>query len=151
MTDKEFKRLGRAQLVDIIYQLQLQVDELTEQKQSLETALEDKRLRINKAGNIAEASLEINDCLRSAQNAAEQYLNEIRILRDETEKQCRQLLATAQADAGTIRAEAQAAADAILAKAKAEAKAIVADTKKAQGEYSAAVEAILKEYRSNDG
>ena len=49
MTYKEFKRLTRAQLVEIIYQLQLQVDQLTEQKQELEDALEDKRLRIRKA------------------------------------------------------------------------------------------------------
>ena len=38
MTDKEFKRLGRAQLIEIIYQLQLQLDELTEQNQALKNA-----------------------------------------------------------------------------------------------------------------
>ena len=42
MTDKEFKRLGRAQLIDIIYQFQLQVDKLTEQNQELERKLADK-------------------------------------------------------------------------------------------------------------
>ena len=66
MTDKEFKRLGRAQLIDIIYRLQLEVDELTGRNQMLEKALEDKRLRIGQAGNIAIAALEINDCFRSA-------------------------------------------------------------------------------------
>ena len=70
MTDKEFKQLSRAQLMDIIYQLQLQVDQLVEQRQTLEKALVDKRLRIENAGNLAEAALEINDCFRSAQNAA---------------------------------------------------------------------------------
>mgnify|MGYP007119928862 CR=1 FL=1 len=38
MTDKEFKRLSRAQLIDIIYQLQLQIDTLHEEKQAVETA-----------------------------------------------------------------------------------------------------------------
>ena len=33
MTDKEFKRLSRAQLIDIIYQFQLQVDKLNLFKQ----------------------------------------------------------------------------------------------------------------------
>ena len=102
MTDKEFKRLSRAQLIDIIYQLQLQVDELAEQKQSLEKALEDKRLRINHAGNIAHAALEINDCFRSAQNAAEQYLNEIRTLHAEAEEERQRLLADARAEAAQI-------------------------------------------------
>ena len=81
MTDKEFKQLSRAQLIDIIYQLQLQVDELKEKNHNLEKALKDKRLRINNAGNIAEAALEINNCFLSAQNAAEHYLNEIREIR----------------------------------------------------------------------
>ena len=124
MTDKEFKQLNRAQLIEIIYQLQLQVDELTKQNQSLEKALEDKRFRINIAGNIAEAALEINDCFRNAQNAAEQYLNEIKLMREETE------------------AERQR----ILAQARAEAEEIIAGAKKTQGDYDIAIEAILKEY-----
>lgn len=102
MTDKEFKRLTRAQLIDIIYQLQVQVDELTEQKQSLEKALEDKRLRIDNAGNIAHAALEINDCFGSAQKAAEQYLNEIRILHAEAEAECQRLLTDARTEAAQI-------------------------------------------------
>ena len=124
MTDKEFKQLSRAQLIEIIYQLQLQLDGLTERNQALEDALADKRLRINNAGNLAEAALEINDCFRSAQNAAEQYLNEIKIMREETE------------------AERQR----ILAQAKAEAEEIIADAKKTHVDYDSAIEAILKEY-----
>lgn len=124
MTDKEFKMLSRAQLIDIIYQLQLQVDTLTEENQALENALADKRFRISSAGNIAQAALEINDCFRSAQNAADQYLSEIQALREETE------------------AERQR----ILDQARAEAAAIIAAAAKKQGDYDSAVEAILQEY-----
>ena len=127
MTDKEFKRLGRSQLIDIIYQYQLQVDKLTEQNQELERELTDKRLRLSNAGNIADAALEINNCFRSAQNAAEQYLNEIKAIREETE------------------AERQG----ILARAQAEADAIIADAKKIHGDYDSATEATLKEYRQS--
>ena len=107
MTDKEFKRLGRSQLIEIIYQLQLEADKLMEQNRALEEALADKRLRINNAGNLANAVLEINDCFRSAQNAAEQYLNEIKAMREETEAQREQILAAARAEAAAIVAEAQ--------------------------------------------
>ena len=124
MTDKEFKRLNRAQLIEIIYQLQLQIDKLNEEKQTLENELADKRLRLQSAGNIAEAALEINNCFRSAQNAAEQYLNEIEAIREETEVQRQRILAQAQA----------------------EADAIIAGAKKTQGDYDSAIEAILKEY-----
>ena len=127
MTDKEFKRLSRAQLIYIIYKLQLELDKVNEEKQELESKLADKRLRLQSAGNIAEAALEINDCFRSAQNAAEQYLNEIKAIREETE------------------AERQR----ILSKAQAEAAAIIAGAKKAQGDYDSAIEAIIKEFNQS--
>ena len=127
MTDKEFKRLSRAQLIEIIYQLQLQIDKLNEEKQALENELEDKRLRLQSAGNIAEAALEINDCFRSAQNAAEQYLNEIKAIREETDTERQR----------------------ILKEAKAEAEAIIAGAKNTQGDYDSAIEEILKEYKQS--
>ena len=127
MTDKEFKRLSRSQLIEIIYQLQLQLDKVNEEKRELEGELADKRLRLSAAGNIAEAALEINGCFRSAQNAAEQYLNEIKAIREETE------------------AERQR----ILAKAQAEAEAIIASAKKTHGDYDSAIEAILQEFKQS--
>lgn len=127
MTDKEFKRLSRAQLIDIIYQLQLQIDKLTEENKELERELADKRLRLSNAGNIAEAALEMNDYFRSAQNAAEQYLKEAKAIREET------------------KAEQQR----ILSRAEAEAAAIIAGAKKKQSDYDSAIEAILKEYGQN--
>lgn len=127
MTDKEFKQLNRAQLIEVIYQLQLQVDQLTQQKQNLEKELADKRLRIENAGNIAEAALEINNCFRNAQNAAEQYLNELQAIREET----------------------KAESERIIAEARAEAERIIAEAKNEKGNYDAAVEVIVKEYKLN--
>ena len=67
MTDKEFKRLNRAQLIEIIYQLQVKLDELSEENQCLTAELADKRLLISRAGNIAEAAFEMrkNPCRRT--------------------------------------------------------------------------------------
>ena len=127
MTDKEFKRLSRAQLIEIIYQLQLQIDKLSEQTQKLERELADKRLRLSNAGNIADAALVINDCFRNAQNAADQYLNEIKMIHEKTE-----------ADRQKILAQAQAAAEAILAGAQ-----------RTRSDYDSAIETILKEYGQN--
>ena len=121
MTDKEFKRLNRSQLIDIIYQLQLKQEELTAENQQLKEKLADKRLRIRRAGNIAEAALEINNVMEAAQSAADQYIEEIRTLRNETEIACRRMLE-----------EAQKKADAIVGDAK---------------QKDSAVDAILSEYR----
>ena len=127
MTDKEFKHLSRSQLIEIIYRLQLQIDELNEQKQVLEDALADKRLRISNTGNLAQAALEINDCFRSAQNAAEQYLNEIKLMREETESERQK----------------------ILSQARAEASVIIANATKTRNDYDSAIETILKEYKQS--
>ena len=129
MTDKEFKRLTRSQLIDIIYQLQLKIDELTEQNRSLEKALQDKRIRIDNAGNLAEAALEINNCFLNAQKAAEQYLNEIKTMRDEAEAECQR----------------------ILEEATAKSKGFAKDKNKTKAEYDAVIEALLKEYGPSQG
>ena len=128
MTDKEFKRLSRAQLIDVIYQFQLQVDKLTEENRELERELTDKRLRLRNAGNIAEAALEINDCFCNAQKAAEQYLNEIKLIREETETERQR----------------------ILAQAEEQAAAIIAEAKKTQGDYDSVSEDVLSEDKQSN-
>ena len=87
MTDKEFKRLTRSQLIDIIYQLQLNEEKLMDENKKLKEALEDKRIRIEKAGSIAEAAIEINNVMQAAQNAADQYLKEIECMYEEMHKE----------------------------------------------------------------
>ena len=128
MTDKEFKRLSRSQLIDIIYQLQIKQNELEAENERLSKALADKRLRVSKAGNIAEAALEVHNVMQAAQDAAALYLEEIRIMRNETEKQCRL----------------------ILEKAQQEADAIVGQAISGKPYYGSAVEAILKEFRQDN-
>lgn len=148
MTDKEFKRLSRPQLIEIIYQFQIKLEELTQENQTLNAALEDKRLRITQAGNIAQAALEVNNVMQSAQNAAQQYLDEIQALYAEIDEECeairRKANAEAQAvmdragiEAAEVLAQAQTEADAAIKRAKTEADAIIS---RAQMQADAIVE-----------
>lgn len=127
MTDKEFKRLGRSQLIDIIYQLQVKQKELEDENLKLKEELANKRIRMRQAGNIAEASLAIHNVMQAAQDAASQYLEEIRIMRTETEEKCQRLLEKAQKDADDI----------------------VAQAKKHHPSSDSVLEAIMKEYGKN--
>lgn len=133
MTDKEFKRLSRSQLIDIIYQLQLEQEKLKAENEKLSKALADKRLRISNVGNIAEAALEINKVLEAAQAAATQYLDEI------------QLRATSEYQ--RVLKEAQDEADTILADARSEAAGIAAQGKTKKPEVKYDVESILREFK----
>jgi cell division septum initiation protein DivIVA len=123
MTDKEFKRLSRAQLIEIIYQFQLKVEELTQENQTLNEALEDKRLRITRAGNIADAALEVNQVMQAAQNAAQQYLDEIKALYSEIDGECESIRAKAKAEAESVVQSAKAEAEGIVRQAQTEAAA----------------------------
>ena len=128
MTDKEFKRLSRAQLIEIIYQFQLKQDELTAENERLTKELADKRLRVSEAGNIAEAALAINNVMKSAQDAADEYLEEIRILRDETKEKCQLILENAQKEADNL----------------------IALARKGQTPLDSTLEAIVKEFGPKD-
>ena len=134
MTDKEFKRLSRAQLIDVIYQLQLRHEELIAKNERLEKELEDKRLRISKVGNIAEAALEIHDVMLAAQDAAAHYVEEIEIrANDEYQRICQ---------------EAQDKAASIIEKAQREAEKIMSRAKKEKPDQDPIIAAILKEFGS---
>lgn len=124
MTDREFKRLSRAELIEIIYQLQLKEEELLAENQKLKEELNDKRIRMRQAGSIAEAALEIHGVMEAAQNAADQYLEEIRRIRMETEAACRRM----------------------MEQARQEAALFVAQAKENDSTYDRAVDAILAEY-----
>ena len=128
MTDKEFKRLSRSQLIDIIYQFQLKQNELTEEIERLTKALADRRIRVKEAGNIADAALEITNVMQAAQDAATLYLEEIRTMREETKIECQRLLENAQKEAESIIGQAR------------EGKALV----------DPALEAIVKEFASKN-
>ena len=92
----------------------------------------DKRLRISKAGNIAEAALEIHNVMQAAQDAAAHYLEEIQIRADNEYHR-------------TLK-EANDKAAAIIEKAQREAAEIIAQAKKENSDYVPVVEDILKEY-----
>lgn len=144
MTDKEVKRLSRSQLIEIIYQLQIREEELTDKNRRLEEELRSKRIRMENAGNIAEAALELNDVFRSAQNAAAEYLSEIQIVRETAEKERQQIILAAQEEARQI-----------IQKAKDEASLIIDDTQRTKKNASMtpskpsdlSVDAILRECR----
>jgi len=144
MTDKEVKRLSRSQLIEIIYQLQIREEELTDKNRHLEEELCSKRIRMENAGNIAEAALELNDIFQSAQNAAEQYLSEIQIIRETAEKERQHIILAAEEEARQIVQKAMEAASLIIDDAQ-RTKGSAPETPCQISEPS--VDAILREYR----
>ena len=88
MISKELKRLSRRELVDIIYQLKKNEQDMQEEIESLKTELQDKRIRISTAGSIADAAMSVTNVFSTAQMTADLYLREISCMREDAEKEC---------------------------------------------------------------
>lgn len=73
MAEKDIKKLGRSELIEIIYQLKKSEQELQTQVETLQSQLLDRKLKVEKAGSIAEAALLLSDVFSSAQAAADTY------------------------------------------------------------------------------
>ena len=86
MSNKELKNLNRKQLLELLLEQTERAERLEEKLKELQRKLDDRMLTESNAGSIAEASLKLNGIFESAQNAAEQYLENIRVLSEKQEE-----------------------------------------------------------------
>ena len=88
MTEKELKRLSRAELLELLL-MQTRESELLQMKlEAAKQELDARELDLRKAGNLADAVLVINGVMESTQNAARQYLDNISRMEQDTRTQC---------------------------------------------------------------
>ena len=73
MADRELRRMHRAELIEIIYALKQSEDQLKAQNAALTAQLQDRQLRLESAGSIAQAALELNNVFAAAQAAADAF------------------------------------------------------------------------------
>lgn len=77
MTEKELRKLGRGDLLNLLLEQSRENQRLREQLQVAQDALADKTLCIEQAGSIAEASLQLNGVFQAAENACKQYIENV--------------------------------------------------------------------------
>lgn len=70
--------MTRAELIEIIYQYKKESQILGDENAKLSRELDDRRIRIDTAGSIAQAALSLNRVFEVAQAAADQYLNSVK-------------------------------------------------------------------------
>lgn len=106
MVSKELKKLNRRELVDIIYQLKKNEQQMQEQIADLENSLQEKRIRVSVAGSIAEAAMDVTNIFSTAQATADLYLQEISCMKAETEEKCAKMIEDARKRAEMILSDA---------------------------------------------
>ena len=173
MADRELRRMHRAELIEIIYALKQSEDQLKAQNAALTAQLQDRQLRLESAGSIAQAALELNTVFAAAQAAADDYLHSVQASLADTNataantlsqarSEAKRILEQAQADADSLKAQAQQECDAMTAAAaqkrtqtEADCKAMVEQAEQeVQQRWQAfdhKANELLDQYRSTDG
>ena len=72
------RKLNKLQLLELLAQQERELQSLRKELEEKSAALEDRRIRIEQAGSIAEASLRLNEVFEAAQRAADQYLESLK-------------------------------------------------------------------------
>lgn len=139
MADRELRQMHRAELIEIIYALKQGEDQLKAQSAALTAQLQDRQLRLEKAGSIAQAALELNNVFAAAQAAADDYLHSVRASLADTDaaantlsqarSEARRILEQAQADADSLKVQTQQECDALTAAAEQKRTQTEADCK----------------------
>lgn len=126
MAEKELRKMRRNELIDIIYALQEQMEQVAAERDTYKKQLGDRQIHIEKVGSIADAAVALNHLFEVAQSTADQYLDSVYAANAEAEAQRQQILDEAHRQAGEI-----------LEAAAAEARQIEADRKDADLEDDA--------------
>ena len=84
MTDKELKRLSRSELLQMLIS-QIEANELLRKRlEQMQAKLDERRIILDRAGSIAEAALQLNGVFEAAQAAAQQYLDSVHAMCEES-------------------------------------------------------------------
>ena len=107
MTEKELRKLGRGDLLNLLLEQSRENQKMREQLQALQDALADKTLCIDRAGSIAEASLQLSGVFQAAEQACQMYTQNIMQLNQRQEAICAQREKESQEKAARIVNDAQ--------------------------------------------
>lgn len=91
MTDKELKRIGRAELLELLLTQSEENEALQARIDQLEQELRRREIIIENAGTIADAAFQLNGVFDAASSAAVQYLENIKRLNRQIELKAQEM------------------------------------------------------------
>ena len=107
MTVKELRKLSRSDLLELLISQTEENQVLKSRVDQMQNQLLDRRIAVDKAGSIAEASLQLNGVFQAAEKAAQQYLENIQRMSEEQDTIGRNIREKAAEEAEAIRADAE--------------------------------------------
>lgn len=83
MEQKELRKLRRVDLLELLVTQAKENEQLRQQVQKLQAELNSRKILVEKAGSIADASIALNKLFETAQATANQYLENIKRMEQE--------------------------------------------------------------------
>jgi len=123
MKQPDLRSLSRGELLEILIQQGEELEKLRRENEAYQMQLRDKTLNLREAGSIAEAALKVSGVFDAAQQASDQYLQNIQVLvrqKEEDAQKAKQLLAQTESWCANLKAQTQLECDKMLEKAKRE-------------------------------
>lgn len=77
MDERKLRRLKKVELLGIMLAQSRRIDELEKKVEEMEQQLLEKRIKVENAGNLAEAALQLTSIFEEAQKVAEIYLTSL--------------------------------------------------------------------------
>ena len=107
MTERELRRLSRTDLLELLVAQRRENEQLRCFLDQAQAQLADRTIQIDKAGSIAEASMQLSGIFNAAQDSCQYYLDNIRLLSErqslvcqkmeqETKEKCDRMVAEAE-------------------------------------------------------
>lgn len=87
MADKTLRRLKREELLEMLLEQSKENEKLKSELAAWKAEAEERTIRLQQAGSIADAAFEMNRVLEAAQAAADQYLEGVRLLCEQQKKE----------------------------------------------------------------
>ena len=91
MTERELRRLSRTDLLELLLAQRKENEQLRCILDETQAQLADRTIKIDNAGSIAEASLQLSGIFTAAQDSCQYYMENIKLLSERQSQVCRQM------------------------------------------------------------
>ena len=91
MTDRQLRKANRPELLKLLLEEKKCNEALRTQIQQLQLQLENRQMRMDQAGSLAEAALKLSGIFDAAESACQYYTENIRALSGRQEEICRKM------------------------------------------------------------
>lgn len=140
MTDRELRKLNRAELIEMLLYEKRRVDELESLLDDANARLNERRVRIAEAGTLADACLKLNGVFEAAQAACSQYEENLRAMaadedsfirekRKAAERECSEITAAARKECEDLRSQTARECEEMKEKTVRECRLVIAKAK----------------------